>query len=179
MRLPGLTDAGTTNWITADQFDVYGFRNGNGLFRDGTPIGFPQGLLWDYRKDGTRYVAIRAMGFDPEFKGNVRNNIRPDIVRMFRDERCIFTGTRTKVEIDHRAGDKRHPLHAEAINPATQRPEHFMPLSRPINQIKREQCKQCKLSGQRPELPPLFAHLEMKSGEGCFGCFWFEPELYV
>ena len=149
------------------------------MFRRGTPEGMPQGLLWETRKAGGSYVAIRAAGFDPDFEAPITNEIRGDIRRMFRDAPCVFTGTLTAVELDHRAGDKQNPLHSSALVPATQVAADFLPLCRSINQIKREACKACCASGERPPLPPLFAHLEMIDGEGCHGCFWFEPESYV
>ena len=179
MSLPGITDAGTSDWVLKKDFEYFGFRSGNGMFRRGTPVGFPQGIRWKTRMQGRGYVAIKADGFDPEYKQDLSNYIKPEIRRRFIGHPCLFTGTTTQVEIDHRAGDKTHPAHISASQPASQVADDFMPLARGINHIKREACKKCVATGIRPELPPLFAHKQQHEGEGCFGCFWFEPELYV
>lgn len=178
MMLPGICNAGTTQWILRKDFDALGFKT-FGCIRRGTPEGFPQGLLWETRRSGRKILAIRAVGFDPEFDKPLTNTIRSDIRKQFRDMPCIFTGTTTDVELDHRAGNKTHPLHATAVEPATQVAADFMPIARIINDIKREACKKCCANNQRPDLPPLFAHKMQHSGEGCNGCFWFQPELYV
>lgn len=184
LRLPGLTATGHCDWIQHHLFEEYEFGSrGNGFSRWNTPEGFPPGLLWEYRRRNNKargkVLAVRCNGFDPNYNPDIRNAIRDDIRQMYRDAPCVFTGSRSNVELDHRAGDKRHPLHQSAIVPATQVAADFMPLCRSINQIKRQACKGCRESGVRPELPPLFAHLQMIDGEGCHGCFWFQPELYI
>ena len=177
MQLPGISYLGTTKWIERDEFPRYGFKT-FGCFRRGTPEGFPQGLLWETRRSGRKILAIRAVGFDPEFDKPRNDAIRPDIHRRISSLPCIITGTRTQVEVDHRAGNKTHPAHSDALNPTTQSDAHFMPLCRVLNDIKREACKKCVSTGLRPELPPFLGGGDMPTGEGCQGCFWYEPEAF-
>jgi hypothetical protein len=177
LLLPGLTDIGTTDWILRKDFAYLGFKT-FGCIRRGTPEGFPQGLTWETRRHGHKILAIRAVGFDPDFEKVLTNTIRGDIRKYFAGKPCTITGTLTDVELDHRAGNKELPIHSDAVNPATQVADDFMPLCRIINDIKREACKKCTNSGQRPERPPFLGGGAMFPGEGCFGCFWMQPELY-
>ena len=177
LLLPALTDIGTTDWILRKDFVHFGFKT-FGCIRRGTPEGFPQGLKWETRRHGHKILAIRAVGFDPDFEKVLTNTIRGDIRKHFAGKPCVITGTQTDIELDHRAGNKELPIHSSAVDPATQVVDDFMPLCRIINDIKREACKKCTNSGQRPERPPFLGGGPMISGEGCFGCFWMQPELY-
>ena len=184
LRLPGLTATGHCDWVKHNLFEEYEFGSrGNGFSRWNTPEGFPRGLLWEYRRlNGNsrgKILAVRCVGFDPDYNPAIRDEIRSDIRKLFRNAPCVFTGSTSSVELDHRAGNKRHPVHQSALVPATQVAADFMPIARIINDIKREACKKCVANNQRPDLPPLFAHKMQHSGEGCNGCFWFQPELYV
>ena len=80
--------------------------------------------------------------------------------------------------IDHRAATK-HILHTSVLLSLLRRSR--MILCHWHVALTRSNVKRVKVraTGTRPELPPLFAHKQQHESEGCFGCFWFEPELYV
>ena len=177
MRLPGISDIGTTHWIDRKDFVLFEFKT-FGCIRRGTPEGFPQGLLWETRRQGRKILAIRAVGFNPEFEKKRNDSIRAVIHKKISAMPCIITGTTSQVEVDHRAGNKTHPLHANALSPGTQTEADFMPLCRVINDIKREACKKCCKTGERPALPPFLGGKPMPLGEGCHGCFWYDPESF-
>ena len=83
---------------------------------------------------------------------------------------CIFTGTTTDVELDHRAGNKTHPLHATAVEPATQVAADFMPIARIINDIKQKLVRSaCLTINDRTYL--LFAHKMQHSGNNAASGF--------
>lgn len=177
--LPGLTDTGHTDWILRNNFTLLGFKT-FGCIRRGTPEGFPQGLTWETRRHGHKILAIRAVGFDPEFDKPLTNTIAPHIRKHFKGAPCIFTGTTTDVELDHRAGDKGNPEYKQTVDVATQQAADFMPIARIINDIKREACKKCVATGVRPSPPPLFRNREVRGSDvKCETCFWAHPELYV
>ena len=147
------------------------------MMRHGTPEGFPKGLIWETQRSGTSITHIRCVGFTdkPQLTHKISSAIRQEL----RDLPCTITGSTANIEIDHRAGNKDHPLHIHSDDVNKQTVNDFMPLTRAINQIKREACKQCIASGERPPLPPMFGQRTMKQGQGCYRCFWFEPESYV
>ena len=135
---------------------------GNGGFRKGTPVGWPQGYLWQSKRVTAKGTVIHTE-FPKSGKGTIlairtigrsqrRHNatIRSDIRQSFLGVPCAMTGSSQDIEIDHRAGNKEHPEHAHASDPSQQQRSDFMPLCRSLNQIKRETCKKCVSSGSRP-----------------------------
>tara|TARA_R110002049_G_scaffold46543_1_gene135448 strand:- start:98 stop:679 length:582 start_codon:yes stop_codon:yes gene_type:complete len=177
LLLPSITPDGRCPWIHQIDFLTYGFKTGNGMMRHGTPEGFPQGLLWETKRKGNTITHIRCTGFSNEKQ--LTHQIAAHIRVALKDLPCIITGSTANVEIDHRAGNKTHPLHIHTDDVDKQEVRDFMPLTRSINQIKREACKQCIATGVRPSLPPMFKGRSMDQGQGCYRCFWFEPESYV
>ena len=145
--------------------------------RRGIPEGFPKGMLWERFPSRGPIQKLRCLGFidSPQLTSRIRGDIR----RQLSIKPCTITGSTANVEIDHRAGDKTHPLHIHTDDVDKQKVSDFMPLCRAVNQIKREACKKCVSSGERPPLPPMFGGGPMKQGQGCYRCFWFEPESYV
>ena len=177
LRLPGIQPNGECPWISQIDFLKYGFKTGNGMMRHGIPEGFPKGMLWETERQGNAIVRIRCLGFTD--KPQLTHRIRSDIRKEISSKPCIITGSTVNVEVDHRAGNKQHPLHIYVDDVSKQSVDDFMPLCRALNQIKRETCKQCIASGTRPNQPPFLGGGPMKPGEGCNGCFWMHPELYV
>lgn len=176
LALPGITPYGLTPWIYKEDFFLYGFKTGNGMMRHGIPEGFPKGMQWQVERKGNAILRVRCLGFTD--KPQLTHHIRSDIRKVISQQPCIITGSTSKIEVDHRAGNKQHPLHIHVDDVDKQSVDDFMPLCRSLNQIKREACKQCVASGSRPERPPFLGGGPMKQGEGCNGCFWMQPELY-
>jgi len=147
------------------------------MFRHGIPEGFPKGMQWERFPEKGPVQRIRCLGFtdDPQLTHKIRSDIRQVISK----QPCIISGSTANVEVDHRAGNKQHPLHLHVDDVDKQMVSDFMPLIRSLNQVKREACKQCIATGTRPDLPPMFGGRPMKQGQGCYRCFWFEPESYV
>ena len=162
--------------------DHYGFKTFGCMRRD-TPEAFPQGLLWETKRKNNNpkgtILAIRCVGFNPDYEDEVSNDIRSDIRKHFAGQPCIISGTKADVQLDHRAGDKLNPLHQSALIQETQKIDDFMPLCRVLNDVKREACKKCVLTRERPPLPPFLGGGPMRDGPGCHGCFWFTPEIYA
>ena len=74
-----------------------------------------------------------------------------DIRDYYKGERCVMLGVRgfsenTKIEIDHKDGRKED---WRVSNPATQLLEDFQPLCKAANDVKRQICKECKLTNKR------------------------------
>ena len=176
LALPNITPKGECPWIYQIDFLKYGFKTGNGMFRHGIPEGFPKGMQWERFPVKGPVQRIRCLGFTD--KPQLTHKIRTDIRKEISAKPCIITGSTANVEVDHRAGNKQHPLHIHVDDVDKQSVDDFMPLCRALNQIKREACKQCIASGSRPERPPFLGGGPMKPGEGCNSCFWMQPELY-
>ena len=174
-------ETGESDWTASE--------SENGLFRRGEPQGWPKGYLWKVRRvirgqviekspegsDRGPILAIRTIG---KREKSHTNAINTRCRRAHKDKPCVFTGMTSAIEIDHRAGNKDHPLHVDACNPDTQEPEDFMPVSKTLNIIKRQKCKKCVATGERPAPPPFLGLARMIDGPGCHGCYWFDPDLY-
>lgn len=76
--------------------------------------------------------------------------IRKDIVRKIKKNACVFCGTRTNIEVDHKNGlmnDKR------VLNLKTQEPSDFQAACRHCNLRKRQVIKNMKRTRVRPSCP--------------------------
>ena len=98
---------------------------------------------------GNSIDAVRLTGLRKEETFN--QNIRQDIRDYYKGERCVMLGVRgfsenTKIEIDHKDGRKED---WRVSNPATQLLEDFQPLCKAANDVKRQICKECKLTNKR------------------------------
>lgn len=98
---------------------------------------------------GDSIDAVRLVGLRKG--GTFNQNIRKDIRDYYKDKRCVMLGVcgfseNTKIEIDHKDGRKED---WRVSNPSTQLLEDFQPLCKAANDVKRQICKECKLTGQR------------------------------
>jgi len=132
---------------------------------------------------GNKIDRIRLNGFNHSNDKNISQTIRSDIKKEISQKRCIILGTNRscdhKVEVDHKDGRK---LDERIMNTKTQILEDFQPLYKPVNDAKRQFCKECKSSGLRYDAKKLGYTISFTQGEikynsetGCKGCFWYDP----
>ena len=98
---------------------------------------------------GNSIDAVRLNGFRQD--DTFSQAIRKDIKDYYRDQRCVMLGVRgfsenTKIEIDHKDGRKED---WRVSNPETQQLSDFQPLCKAANDVKRQICKECKLTNER------------------------------
>jgi hypothetical protein len=111
------------------------------------------------------------------------NAFRQDIKRVISKLPCRVLFTSSNVEVDHKNGRKNDP---KVMNVATQKIEDFQPLSKSVNDAKRQHCKNCKETGLRFDARRLHFSIGFTSGDenfgdeknpdGCVGCYWFDIE---
>ena len=86
-------------------------------------------------------------------------------------------GTSTRVEVDHKNG--RGYGDKDVV-------EDFQPLCVHCNKIKRERCKECKLTGKRYDAKKLHYPVSFTKGglyynsleEGCDGCVLYDVAAF-
>lgn len=109
-------------------------------------------------------------------------------IREIHNHKDAITGqTSANLEIDHRRPHNRRD-DSESINfdeiTDEELYELFQLLSTEHNQLKREKCKKCQKTGERPGGLHGIKHY-YKGGEdytdehGCEGCFWYNPPKWL
>ena len=135
---------------------------------------------------GNSIDAIRLNGFKEAKTFN--QAIRKDIKDYYSGQRCVMLGVRgfsenTRIEIDHKDGRKED---WRVSNPETQTLDDFQPLCKAANDVKRQICKQCKVSNERWDATnikgnpyPFYEGDEHYTEElGCIGCYQYDPVAY-
>lgn len=135
---------------------------------------------------GNSIDAIRLNGYNNEKTFN--QAIRKDIKDFYKDKKCVMLGVcgfseNTKIEIDHKDGRKDD---WRVSNPDTQTLDDFQPLCKAANDVKRQICKECKLTNKRWDARNIqgnpYSYYE--GGEqyteelGCKGCYQYDPVEY-
>ena len=135
---------------------------------------------------GNSIDAIRLIGYNNEKTFN--QAIRKDIKDFYKDKKCVMLGVNgfsvnTKIEIDHKDGRKDD---WRVSNPDTQTLDDFQPLCKAANDVKRQICKECKLTNKRWDARNIqgnpYSYYE--GGEqyteelGCKGCYQYDPVEY-
>ena len=135
---------------------------------------------------GNSIDAVRLCGYRKEKSFN--QNIRKDIRDFYKTQKCVMLGIagfseNTKIEIDHKDGRKED---WRVSNPATQSLGDFQPLCKAANDVKRQICKECKLTGKRWDAQnikgnpyPFYEGDDNYTEDlGCVGCYQYDPVAY-
>ena len=135
---------------------------------------------------GNSIDAVRLAGYRRE--ETFSQAIRKDIKDFYKEQRCVMLGVKgfsenTRIEIDHKDGRKED---WRVSNPSTQRLDDFQPLCKAANDIKRQICKECKLSNERWDAtnikgnpyPFYEGDKDYTTDLGCVGCYQYDPVAY-
>ncbi|MDU9693326.1 hypothetical protein O0Q50_19325 [Priestia aryabhattai] len=165
----------TGSWITKDEMAENGFFPKNNT--NGRDIRF---IKRKYDLEiitvGTREARFRIVGTKAML---LRRPISKKIKDFFTNKRCVLTGTRSSIEVDHKNGrynDKR------VLSTKTQTVNDFQPLTKVANNIKREHCRKCAATNKKfdaKELGYLVSTLDgnlvhNNKSSGCEGCFFYD-----
>jgi hypothetical protein len=127
---------------------------------------------------GNKNTHIRYCG--PQEDDGLRQTIRRDIWEKLSKLPCVFTGTTSQIEVDHKGGRKDDP---RVMNPNTQVIEDFQPVCKTVNDIKRQVCKQCEATGQRFDATTIGHPVAAVDGSleyqgTCKGCYYHDPKYF-
>ncbi|WP_341285370.1 hypothetical protein [Priestia megaterium] len=165
----------TGSWITKDEMAENGFFPKNNT--NGRDIRFiKRKYELEIITEGTREIKFRVVGTKAML---LSRPISKKIKDYFKNKRCVLTGTRSNIEVDHKNGrynDKR------VLNTKTQTVNDFQPLTKVANNIKREHCRKCVATNKRfdaKELGYLVSTLDgnlvhNNKPNGCEGCFFYD-----
>lgn len=101
-----------------------------------------------------------------------------EIKAFYTGKACVFCGTYSQIEIDHKDGT-REPCEYPCI-------VDFQPVCGHCNKVKRERCKECRVSGKRFDARLLGFVVGWVRGRTqfspstirCVGCYWHDPNEF-
>lgn len=191
IKLAVPNEKGESRWVYVTEFvgEYKDLQLGNGGSWCRASSSLAKKYIVEFDKSitkGNSIDAVRLLGLKKEETFN--QNIRSDIRDYYKDKRCVMLGVRgfsenTKIEIDHKDGRKED---WRVSNSATQSLEDFQPLCKAANDVKRQICKECKLTGQRWNAQnikgnpyPFYEGDNNYTEElGCIGCYQYDPVAY-
>lgn len=191
IKLANPNTNGVSRWVYATEFvgEYVDLQLGNGGSWCRASSSLAKKYIVEFDKTITRGNSIDAVRLAGLRKGEAFNqNIRKDIRDYYKDKRCVMLGVcgfseNTKIEIDHKDGRKED---WRVSNPATQMLEDFQPLCKAANDVKRQICKECKLTGRRWDAKNIQGNpYSFYEGDatytdqlGCKGCYQYDPVAY-
>lgn len=126
-------------------------------------------------KNGKVY-SVRLDGPNDKKKSHY---IRPDIRKEINKKRCAVLDTSVNLEVDHKNGrydDSR------IIPTEKQSVDMFQPLSKPVNDCKRQHCKRCQQTKKRYDARNLGFSVGWICGDEntsvCAGCYWYDVAAF-
>lgn len=182
---------GVSRWVSSSEFvgRYVDLQLGNGGSWCRTSSSLAKRFIVELDKSlspGNSIDAVRLAGYRRE--GTFSQAIRKDIKDFYKEQRCVMLGVKgfsenTRIEIDHKDGRKED---WRVSNPSTQRLDDFQPLCKAANDIKRQICKECKLSNERWDAtnikgnpyPFYEGDKDYTTDLGCVGCYQYDPVAY-
>ncbi len=147
LKLAQPDNNGYSRWVQASEFvgefSELTFGNGASWARKESTLAKKYIIEFDKTQTpGNRIDAIRLAGLN---NGDFSQNIRADIKKIIKAQRCVVLGT-SNPEVDHKNGMKNE---ARVMRNEDQRLSDFQPLSKAANDAKRQFCKECRRTGIR------------------------------
>jgi len=182
---------GESRWVSINEFvgEYSSLKLGNGgsWCRASSDLARKYNIKFDKNKNnGNSIDAIRLRGFN--VNRIFRQNIRTDIKEYYKKQNCVMLGINgssenTKIEIDHKDGRKENERISDVKK---QKQEDFQPLCKAANDVKRQICKQCKITNKRWNAKNIKGNpFSFYDGDenytnelGCVGCYQYDPVAY-
>lgn len=181
LKLAQPDDNGYSRWVHINEFigefSPLVFGNGADWARKESTLAKKYIIEFDKSQTpGNRIDAIRLAGLN---NGDYTQNIRADIKRIIKAQRCVVLGT-SNPEVDHKNGMKNED---RVMRNENQQLSDFQPLSKAANDAKRQFCKECRRTGIRYDAKNLGYPISYYAGtarhnyeeNACIGCYWYDP----
>ena len=175
LELANPDNEGISRWVNISEFKNQYVKLSHGNGRDWGRNDDPKfKYVLDLEKKGNKIISYKCVGL----KRALSKYIRPDIVELIRNKKCLLLGT-SKPEVDHKNGRNNNP---RVAGKKTQKISDFQPLSKAANDAKRQFCKDCKKTNKRYDAKKLGYEKSFTNGninyvssiDGCVGCFWYD-----
>lgn len=181
LELAKPNEQGISRWVSVDEFvgDYATLKFGNGASWARKESTLAKKFIVEFDKtitSGNGIDRVRLNGFN---NSDYSQNIRADIKRVIKAQRCVVLGT-SNPEVDHKNGMKNED---RVMRNENQQLSDFQPLSKAANDAKRQFCKECRRSGKRYDAKNLGYPMSYYTGtaehhmeeDACVGCYWYDP----
>ena len=120
---------------------------------------------------GNKVVAIQLQGFRDKAENH---SIPAEVRKALAGKPCVVLGiVSSEMEIDHKNG--KYDTEEYSI-------DDFQPMTKAVNDAKREHCKKCNACGIRFDATILGYPVKYIEGNetspSCRGCFWYDPVAF-
>ena len=149
--------------------------NGGGWCRSDGPLGQKYNI---HRiKEKNKITAIELHGFN---KNPIKKPIPSAIKKQITALPCVVLGIHARIEVDHKDGRLDDP---RLTDPDRVNVDDFQPLSKSVNNAKRQHCKRCRETDERFDAKTLGYPVSQVKGDGkyrgsCIGCYWYSPKTF-
>lgn len=151
------------------------FGNGGDWCRNDSSLAHK--YIIERKKHKGAITAIQLFGLNTknQIKKNIKSSIKTQITKM----RCAVLDI-GNVEVDHKDG---HRDDYQNFNIEKQIIEQFQPLSKAVNNAKKEHCKKCRDSKKRFDAMKLGYKASVWTGDtlyrgSCIGCYWHDIKKF-
>jgi len=170
---------GTSDWWKIKDLEkLVGYAlTGNGAadLQNDRGVGKFHTIQKQYSTNPRAIESVRLTGFAPHHQNKAATYIPQAVRKWFKGYSCAVCNTTSKIEIDHRDGNKQ-PIKAITTD--------FQALCTHCNKVKREKCKKCKTTGLRFDAKNMGFKKSWTIGNKtfqprtprCKGCFWENPQ---
>ena len=122
------------------------------------------------------YIRLHGHKKQPFSKSSIPAHIR----EVVGNQPCAVLAVNASTEIDHRDGRRDDPRLTDAARLTL---DDFQPLSKAVNNAKRQHCKTCRETGQRFDARVLGYAVSQIQGNGvyrgtCIGCYWYDIRAF-
>ena len=165
---------GCSRAVPIEELEKAGLGNGGSWCRDDGTLGHTYNI--ERCKEGNKIVAVQLHGYK---KSPIQKPIPLHIRKSIIAEQCVVLGI-GKTECDHKDGRRDDPR----LNDSTKVTlDDFQPLSKAVNNAKRQHCKECRNTDKRFDATRLGYCIAQWKGDGvyrgtCIGCYWHDPKKF-
>ena len=170
----GFSRAVNVNEFT-NEYAVLKMGNGGSWCRSDGSLGRKYNIR--RHKKGKGIVSVELQGYK---KQPIGKHIPAHIKQKIVNKRCVILDIGNRIECDHKDGRLDDP---RLDDPAKISIADFQPLSKAVNNAKRQHCKKCRQTNERFDARVLgYKVAQVKADSeyngSCIGCYWHDPHFF-
>ncbi|MES2853629.1 MAG: restriction endonuclease [Bacteroidota bacterium] len=158
-----------------NEYEKLKLGNGGSWCREDSSLG-KKYIIERYKYKNT-IVTVQLFGFNT--KNQIHKDIKLSIKNKIKNMRCAVLDI-GNVEVDHKDGHRDDYKNFKMEN---QESNQFQPLSKAVNNAKKEHCKKCRENKNRFDAKKLGYKESVWTGDikyrgSCVGCYWHDIKKF-